>query len=258
MKALKEIWDYRQMISRLVKKDLKTRYKGSVLGFFWTFLNPILQLIVYSVVFSVIMRVVDVDNYAMFLFVALIPWLFCATSITAGAQSILAEGALVQKIYFPRIVLPISTVCSNFMNMVFSFVVVFLALIVSGIGVSTAAFYLPIVMIIEFFFVLGLVFIFSALNVFFRDLEHILGIFTMAWFYMTPVLYPFEQIPEQFRQIAYINPMTSIILAYRDILYYKKVPSFNHLAIILLFSLAFLVVGYLVFQRLQRKFAEEL
>ncbi len=259
MKNLKEIWNYRTMIGSLVKKDLSTRYKGSVLGFLWTFLNPLFQLIIYTVVFSVILPMGrDIPNYAMFLFVALVPWLFCSMSLTAGSQSVIQSAGLVQKIYFPRIVLPISTVSSNFVNLLLSFVVVFVALLVTGWGISPVVWALPVVMVIEFFFVLGLVLIFSALTVYFRDLEHILGIVTMAWMYLTPIIYSIDTVPERIRPWMYINPMTSVILSYRDILYWKQLPDFNTLLITVIYAAAFMVAGYFIFQRLQRKFAEEL
>ena len=130
MQSLKELWDYREMLGSLVKKDLKTRYKGSVLGFLWTFINPLLQLLVYSLLFSVIMRA-GIENYGMFLFVALVPWLFFSTSLMAGASSIMGAQGLIEKIYFPRIIIPISVVCSNFLNMVFSFIIVFAALLIT-------------------------------------------------------------------------------------------------------------------------------
>jgi ABC-type polysaccharide/polyol phosphate export systems, permease component len=257
MKALLEIWEYRQMIIRFVKKDLRTRYKQSVLGFLWTFINPIFQLVIYSVVFGLIMDV-KIENYSIYLFVGLVPWLFCSSSLTAGSQCILAQAGLVTKVYFPRIVIPISTVCSNFMNMLFSFIIVFAALFFFGIGISPALVFLPVIMVIQFFFVLGLVLIFSALTVYFRDLEHILGIFTMAWFYITPIIYSMDQIPDRLKPVAYANPMTSITLSYQDILVNKQFPDFNHLTLTIVFSVVFMFIGYVVFQKLQRRFAEEL
>lgn len=257
MKQLKEIWDYRAMIGSLVKKELSARYKGSVLGFLWTFINPLFQLLIYTLLFSVIMRS-GIENYAMFLFVALVPWLFCSTSLTAGSQCVIQSAGLVQKVYFPRIILPIVSVCSNFLNMLFSFAVVFAALLITGWGVSPVAFALPIIMVIEFFFVLGLVMIFSALSVYFRDLEHILGIVSMAWMYLTPVLYSVDMVPEGLHGFMQYNPMTSVILSYRNILYDKVLPDFNTLGMTILYAVIFMVVGYFVFQRLQRKFAEEL
>ena len=126
MKIIKELYDYREMLSNLVKKDLKVRYKGSVLGFLWTFLNPLLQLIVYTIVFSTIMKV-DIDKFYIYLFIGLIPWLFFATCIQAGSTSILMNKDLIKKIYFPRMVIPISFVTTSFVNMILSFFIIFAA-----------------------------------------------------------------------------------------------------------------------------------
>ena len=138
MSKIKEIYDYREMIFSLVRKDLRGRYKGSVLGFFWTFLNPLLQLIVYSLVFSIIVRV-QVEKYYLFLFVALIPWLFFSSGLTSGAGAIISNKDLVKKIYFPREVLPISHTLTNFINMLLSFTVVFAVLIISGTPINFVA-----------------------------------------------------------------------------------------------------------------------
>lgn len=257
MNQLKEIYDYREMMYNLVKKDLRTRYKGSFLGFLWTFVNPLLQLIIYTIVFSTIMRV-NVEQFYIYLFVALIPWIFFTSAVQGGATSILSGKDLIKKIYFPRLIIPISVVNAAFMNMIFSMVIVFSALIISGIGLSKYIFLLPIIMLLEYLLALGLAFIFSALNVFFRDLEHILGIVIMGWFYLTPIVYTVDMIPEKYLGIFYLNPMTSIIMAYRDILYYKQMPHFDILGQIFLWSVGFVVIGYLIFQNLQKRFVEEL
>jgi len=257
MKIIKELYDYREMLSNLVKKDLKVRYKGSVLGFLWTFLNPLLQLIVYTIVFSTIMKV-NIDKFYIYLFIGLIPWLFFATCIQAGTTSILINKDLVKKIYFPRIILPISTVNSAFMNMLYSMVIVIFTLVVSGIGLSRYILFLPIAMIVQYLLVLGMIFIFSALNVYFRDLEHILNIVVMIWFYLTPVVYTMDMIPKEYRFWFYLNPMTGIINFYRDILYYKQMPSFSSFGGILVYGVLMIILGYFIFDRLQKKFAEEL
>ncbi|GEA30414.1 MULTISPECIES: ABC transporter permease [Clostridium] len=257
MNSLKELYNYREMLFSLVRKDLRTRYKGSVLGFLWTFLNPLLQLCVYTIVFSVILRS-DVPKYYIHLFVALVPWLFFATSIQGSSASIIGSKDLIKKIYFPRIIIPISVVNAAFMNMLFTMIVVFFALIFSGIGFSWYILLLPIIMILEYLLALGLSFIFSALDVYFRDLEHILGIVIMVWMYLTPVLYGIDMIPDNFKPIFKINPMTPIVVAFRDILYYKQMPDFSNMWIILAWSIALIVIGYVVFEKLQKKFAEEL
>jgi ABC-2 type transport system permease protein len=257
LNGLKELYSYREMLSNLVKKDLRTRYKGSVLGFLWTFVNPLLQLIVYTMVFSIIMKV-SINKFYMYLFIALVPWIFFTTSIQGSAASIISNKDLIKKIYFPRIIIPISVVNGAFMNMVFSMVIVFIALIVSGIGLSKYIFVLPIIMIIEYLFTLGLSFVFSALNVYFRDLEHILGIIIMGWFYLTPIVYTTDMVPEKYLGLFNLNPMVPIMEVYRDILYYKQAPNFNGFGSIFIFSIIMIIMGYLIFQKLQKNFVEEL
>ena len=186
MQHLKELYEYREMIFSLVRKDLRGRYKGSVLGFLWTFINPLLQLVVYTIVFSVIMRA-SYEQYYLFLFVALVPWMFFSSSVTDGASSILREKDMVKKIYFPREVLPIATVTSAFVNMILTFIVVFGVVIIAGRGIHIHAMLcLPIVMIVEYILCLGIALIVSSITVYLRDLQYILGIFVMALQYLTP------------------------------------------------------------------------
>lgn len=258
MKYFKEIFEYREMITSLVKRDIKGRYKGSVLGFFWTFLNPLLQLGVYTLVFSTIMRS-GIEDYYLFLFVALIPWMFFSISLSGGASCILSQQEMVKKIYFPREVLPISMVTSQFVNMLLSFIVVFAVLIVSGKGINLLAIcYLPIIMIVEYILALGIAFIFSAITVYFRDLEYIVGILTMAWQFLSPVLYSVDQVPEEIRWLLLVNPMTPIITAYRDILYYRKIPELFTLIHAFILGILVLILGGMLFRSLAKHFVEEL
>ena len=248
MRVLKEIYNYRQMIYSLVNKELKVRYKGSILGFFWTFLNPLLQLTIYTIVFSVILKS-SIKNFHIYLFVGLVPWIFFTTCIQAGSVSIVANKDLVKKIYFPRIVLPIATVNAAFMNMIYTMIVVIITVFFSEVGLSWYILLLPIIMILQYIMVLGITFIFAALNVFFRDLEYILNIVLMAWFYMTPIVYSIDMVPTEYRGIFLINPMSSIIMFYREILFFGN---------IVLYSIIMIFIGYFVFERLQKSFAEEL
>ena len=171
MKLLKELWQYREMMISLVKRDLKSRYKASVLGFFWMFLNPLLQLTVYTIVFSTILKM-GIDKFYLFLFVALVPWLFFSTCLTGGTGVILSQQDMVKKIYFPREVLPLSYTISQFVNMLLSFLVIFVVIILSGTKLNAFALaYLPLVMLIEFVLSLGVTYLVSALNVYYRDFE---------------------------------------------------------------------------------------
>ena len=258
MNIFRELYNYRQMIFSLVKRDLRGRYKGSVFGFLWTFLNPLLQLVVYTFVFSFFLKS-EIENYYLFLFVALIPWLFFSTAITGGSGSVLHQSGMVTKIYFPREVLPISHVTSAFINMLYSFIVVFIVIIIARVPVSPVALlYLPIVMIVEYFLALGITMLVSAITVYFRDLEFILSIFMMAWQYLTPVMYSVDIVPENLMKIFMLNPMTPITIAYRDILYYAKAPDLSTLLLAVGMSAVFMIIGFWAFGKLKKRFAEEM
>lgn len=256
MKQIKELYEYREMIASLVKKDLRGRYKGSVLGFLWTFINPLLQLLVFTLVFSIIMRA-GYEQYYLFLFVALVPWMFFASSVQDGSTSILREKDMVKKIYFPREVLPIATVTSGFVNMLLTFIVIFAVLIISGRGINPVALLcLPIVMIVQYILCLGAALIVASLTVYLRDLQYILGILIMALQYMTPVMYGSDMVPDWAMPIFNMNPLTPVIEIYRDILYYKQIPQLSSLMLALGVGLIAVVLGEFLFTKLQKGFAE--
>lgn len=258
MKTIRELYAYREMIISLVRRDLQGRYKGSALGFLWTFINPLLQLGIYTMVFSVIMKS-GIEDYYMFLFVALIPWIFFSTSLSGGSSCIWAQQDMVKKIYFPREVLPISYVTSQFVNMLLSFLVIVSVLLISGIGLNLKAMlYLPIIMLVEYILALSVAFISSAITVYLRDVEYILGIVTIAWQFLTPVMYPVEQIPEKLLPVFNMNPMTHVIVAYRDILYYKRAPELSTLLHAFILGIILMIIGIITFSKLKKHFAEEL
>ncbi len=241
-----------------MRKDLRGRYKGSVLGFLWTFINPLLQLAVYTVVFSFILKT-NIERYYLYLFVALIPWIFFSSSITVGAASVVAQKDLIKKIYFPRMVIPISYVTSSFVNMLLCFIVIFAVILFSGVGFNfTALLTLPVIMLVEYLLALGMALLASAVTVYFRDLEHILGIVSMVWMYMTPIMYDKSMIPERLLPVYNLNPMTHIISCYRDVLYCRQMPDLTSLVSAAALGLFFLIFGGFVFNKLQRHFAEEL
>lgn len=258
MKTIKEIYAYREMINSLVRRDLKGRYKGSVLGFFWTFLNPLLQLGVYTLVFSVILTN-DIEDYYLYLFVALIPWIFFSVSVSGGSSCIRSQQDLIKKIYFPREVLPIAFVTSQFVNMVLSFLVVGVVVVISGRSLRILPLLsMLIVMLVEYMLALGMALIVSAATVYIRDLEYLLGIITMAWQFMTPIMYSIEMVPEELTPLFMLNPMTPVILAYRDILYYGKVPQLTTLMHAVGFGILLIFLGFFAFGKLKKHFAEEM
>ena len=258
MSKLKEIYEYRLMIYSLVKRDLRGKYKGSVLGFMWTFVNPLLQLLVYNMVFSIIMKA-GVDKFYLYLFVGLIPWLFFSAAITGGSTCIIAQKDLIKKIRFPREIIPISFVTSQFVNMLLSFIVVIIVSVVSGVRPTVGGLLcLPVIMLVEYLMALGIALISSSLTVYFRDLEHILAIIAMAWLYAKPICYPEEMVPAEYLPIYRLNPVTPIVNAYRDVLYWGRTPDLRTLLLAVLIGLVTVVLGILIFGKLQRRFAEEL
>lgn len=256
MQLLKELYIYREMIFSLVRRDLKGRYKGSVLGFLWTFLNPLLQLGVYTLVFSVILKG-GIEDYYLFLFVALVPWIFFQTSVAGGATCIWDQQDLVKKIYFPREVLPLSFVLSQFVNMLLSLIVVFAVLFFSSKKINwEALLYLPLVMMVEFLLALSIAMIVSGLTVYLRDIQYMLNILMMAWQFLTPIMYSEEIVPNEILPIFLANPMTPVIIAYRDILYYQRVPEITTIMHAVIMGMGILFLGVFIFSKLKRRFAE--
>lgn len=254
---IKEIYAYRQMLVNTVKRDLRARYKGSFLGFLWTYINPLLQLIVYSLVFPYILRMQQ-ENYPLFLFVALLPWIFFITSVQSSTTSILAGANLVKKIYFPRLLLPLSVVATNLMNYFYGLIITIIILVFSGVSLTLNILWLPIILIVEVMFILGLSMIFSALYVRFRDLEHIVNVVTFVWFYFTPIVFPITIFPEQMAKYIDLNPLVPIINSIRDVLLYGQPPEWAKLSYSFGVSLVLLVLGYIIFMKCEKTFAEDI
>ena len=253
----KNLYNYRELLKTNIKKEIRGKYKGSWLGVIWTFLNPLLMLLVYSFVFPYILRV-KVENYTMFMMIALIPWNFFTTAITSGVGCIVANDNLLKKVYFPREIIPISVVTSALVNFVITCIIMFVFIIASGLGFSIYALLMPLIIIIQYIFTLGFVFILSAITVFVRDVDHFVNVFLTLAFYGTPIIYTPEMLPDKFQWVIKLNPMAQMINAYRDILYKKQLPDFNSLGIWCAAGLTILIIGYLIFRKLERRFAEEL
>lgn len=257
MKVFKELYQYRELLKTNVKKEIRGKYKGSFLGILWSFVNPLLMVLVYAIVFPFIMRSQE-ENYVIFLITAVIPWNWFTTVVSLGTTTILGNGNIIKKVYFPREILPISIVTSGFINFLISCIIILIFLIGSGIGLSFKLIYLPVIIFIQYIFSLGLIFILSAINVYVRDVEYIVNFLMSMLFYMTPVLYNASLIPQKLKFLFYLNPMTHIINAYRDVFFYQTTPDLSSLSLVLGFSLAFLVIGYIIFKQLEKGFAEEL
>ncbi|MEK3764643.1 ABC transporter permease [Solibacillus sp. FSL K6-4121] len=254
---IKKVYNYRHMLISMVQRELRSRYKGSFLGFLWTFVNPLLQLAVYSLVFPYVLRI-EQENYPMFLFVALLPWIFFTSSVQNATTSVLNSANLVTKIYFPRIILPLSTVCTNLMNYIYSLVIVIPALLFTGVELTLNLLWFPLILFIEFLFAFGLALVFSALHVKFRDVAHIIGIIIFCWFYLTPIVFPLSIFPEEMQQYIALNPMVAIIEGFRDIFLFGQAPDFQALMYSGVVAIIALIIGFIVFKHNEKTFAEDL
>lgn len=254
----REILKFKEMIHSWTRKELRTRYKGSFLGFLWTFVNPLLQVIVYSVVFPFIMRFRQ-ENFAMFLFTALVPWNFFTMAMQGSCGLMISNSSLVTKVYFPREVLPISYALSGLFNMIFSYMVVFPLLFVFRIRLSSSVLWLPVLMLILTVMCTGICMLISAVNVFFRDVEHMMSIIVMALYFLSPVIYNLSDLPDYAQRIMLLcNPMAGLLVLFRAVTFYGTDIDLRILILSACYAIVVLCVGYAVFLRLQRRFAEVL
>lgn len=256
-KVISEIYKYRELLKNNVKKEIRGKYKNSILGVLWTFLNPLLQIAVYATIFSLILSNTP-PNYAIFVCVGLIPWTFFTTSITQAAFTIVGNGNIVKKVYFPREILPLSVVLSGAVNFAISALIIVGFAIFSGIGLSWHLVFLPVILLIQILMQLAIAFVISAVTVYIRDVEHFIQIALMMLFYATPIVYSTDKLPPTFQKLLNLNPMTAIIEGYRSIFYSQTIPNFKYLGVWAVVSLVMLVVGWMIFNKLQKGFAEEL
>ncbi len=259
MRLVKELWKYREMIGSLVRRDIRGRYKGSALGILWMLVDPFAQLTIYTILFSYILRS-SIDKFYLFLFVALVPWIFFSQCLNGGSTIILGNQDMIKKIYFPREIIPISFAISQLVTLLLSFIAVLIVVLGSGIEISIMAWIcLPLVILDEFMLGLGVVLVTSGLNVYYRDVQYILNVISLAWMYLTPILYSLEMITnDTYRKLFYLNPLTIIIENYRDILYYGKVPGAGKIGFCTLLSLVVMIIGFRCFGYMKKGFAEEL
>jgi len=256
MTIFKNLYQYRELLKTNVQKEIRGKYKGSFLGVLWSFLNPLLMVAVYAIVFPYIMRV-QVDNYLIFLIVAIIPWNYFTTVITTGSNCVWINGGIIKKVYFPREILPISVVAAGLINFLISCLIILIFLIFGGIGISWQLLWLPLIAIIQTLLSMGLLFILSAINVYVRDVEYIVSFLLNLLFYATPILYTADMFPTSIRWVLYLNPMTHLINAYRSIFYYQTMPVMSSLLYVGLLALIIAVIGYAIFRKLEKGFAEE-
>ncbi len=257
MSIFKRLYQYRELLKTSIKKDIGGKYKNSFLGVIWSFINPLLQICVYAIVFPLIMRN-NIENYTVFMVCGLIPWTYFASVINRSANVMIENGNIIKKVYFPREILPISLVTSETITFLISTVIIIGFVLITGVGISTLILFYPLLLLAQYIILIGISLIVSCVTVYFRDLQHFIGVFLQLLFYGTPIVYSIDTIPERFRWILNINPMTHIIEGYRDIFYYQQMPNMKSIFVIIAIGILVVLIGYAIFNKLQKRFAEEL
>lgn len=259
MKVFKDLYNYRELLKTSVKKDIGGKYKHSFLGVLWSFINPLLQILVYALIFPLVMKNGgSYKDYTVFMVCGLIPWAYFTTVINRASFIMIENGNILKKVYFPRSILPLSLVTSETINFLVSCIIILVFIVIKGFGISKFILFFPLVLLIQYVLLLGIALIFSAVTVYMRDIQHFIGVVLQLLFYATPIVYSIDTIPEGFRWILKWNPMTYIIEGYRAIFYNQTMPDLKSLGILGVISIVILIVGYLLFNKLQKRFAEEL
>jgi ABC-type polysaccharide/polyol phosphate export permease len=253
---------HRSLIQSLVARELKARYRGSVLGFFWSFINPLLLLLVYWFVFSVVLpgiRPIDIEPYALFMFCGLLPWTWFSSSVLEASNVLIAGGNLIKKVLFPAEVLPVVTVLANMIHFLLGLPIIAAALVYFAVPVRPLELlWLPVVVLVQLFFTLGLALIVASLTVHFRDLRDILGNLMTFCLIAKPIIYQKSLSPPSGKVLLDLNPFTHLVISYQEILFYDG--PFGHWKWLLALggvSIVLFLLGYFLFDRLRDSFAEE-
>ncbi|MBI2862522.1 MAG: ABC transporter permease [Chloroflexi bacterium] len=254
-----ELVQYRELLKNLVLRDLKVRYRNSALGFLWSLGHPLLMMLVFTLVFTIMMPNNQIRYFPLFILIGLLPWNFCSASVTGGVRSLVSHEALIKKAYFPRALIPMGTVLANTVHFLLALIVLFAMVAFYRIGVKPLVLWLPLVILLQLCFLVGLALFLSSLNVLLRDTEVIVEVLVLAWFFLTPVFYDIYQLFPQWGRLMYVlNPMASFISTYRLILMYGAPPDPFFVSRTAVTALATLAFGYWFFRRLEPRLAEEL
>jgi lipopolysaccharide transport system permease protein len=249
--------DYRELLLNLAARDLKIRYKQSVLGVAWAVLQPFALMVVFSVIFSLVVKVKTPGiPYPVFSYVALVPWTYFANALTFGVASLVGNANLVGKIYFPREVLPLASLVACFVDFLVAASIFAGMLLYFHIGLTLQILWLPVLIALQIAFMFGIMLFLSAANVFYRDVRLLLPFLLQLWMYVTPVIYPLSEVPARLRFLLWLNPMTGVIDGYRLVIVQGQPPDFRLLALTGVISLAVLLLGYRFFKGVEMQLAD--
>ena len=257
MRDFINLLSYKDLLRNLVSRDFKTRYKRSYLGIFWSLLNPLLIIIVYTLAFDYIMKI-RVKNFPMFFMCGFLPWSYLSASLTTSMTSFSDSGYLIKAVYFPREILPLSIVLSCLLHFLITFIFVFPILMIYGYFPQWVTLSLLLIILLQSIFIFGLCLFLSSIHVFFRDIRYILDVILTIWFWLTPIVYPISLISEQFLFFYKLNPMTLFVTAYREVLLNNELPIPQYWIAILIATLGSLILGYLSYLKVKKRLAEEI
>ena len=246
-------WRYHELIWALALKELKIRYKRSVLGFLWALLNPALLMLVLTLVFSKIMRF-PIAHYPIFLLSVLLPWTFFSQSLSYAVDSIVGNGDLIKKVRVAKLVFPMAAVVSNLINLGLSLIPLALLVLAMRHPFYWTWLYLPVPLLALTLFTMGMTFLFAAANVYYRDIAHVLQVVLSAWFYLTPIIYPLDFLPAKYRWILKLNPMIYVINGFRLSVYYGMLPKAPSIAASFVCGFLSLFIGFAIFRKYQDNF----
>jgi lipopolysaccharide transport system permease protein len=247
----------RDLLRELVLRDMKLRYKGSVLGLAWSLLNPLAQLLVFGLVFSTILPL-NIPNYTAFLFTGLLVWSWFQSSLFAATTVIVDGRSLIKRPGFPVALLPVVTVTANLVHFALALPVLLLFLLLTGIALQATVLLLPLLIAIQFLLTLSFAYFLAAIHVTFRDTQHLVGVVLLLFFYLTPIFYDGSAVPAAFQPVYRLNPLLHLLEAYRAILIEGRLPDFGMLAVVTAVSAVLLLLGFRVFRRASYTFVEEL
>ena len=245
---LRQMYQYRDLIANLVARDLKVRYRRSMLGLLWTMLQPLLYMLVLTLVFSSIFRF-NVRNYPVYALSGILFWNFFSQSIVCSMNSLKGNAVLMQKLPIPHLVFPVATVISGLVNLILALVPLFAILIVTGQPLRPSLFFLPVAILLAALFTLGAGMLLSPLAVFFSDTVELVGVMLTLMMYMTPIFYPMSIVPKKMEWVIRYSPIRSILEVFRDPIYYGKIPPLSHLAVATSVTVVIVALGYWVFRR---------
>jgi lipopolysaccharide transport system permease protein len=254
---LSELWEYRELLYFLVWRDVKVRYKQTVLGAAWAIIQPFMSMVVFSLFFGKLAKMPsDGIPYPLFAFAALVPWSFFANGLSQSSNSLVGSAHLITKVYFPRLVVPISSVISGIVDFVLAFVVLLGMMLYFRIFPTINVVWLPFLLLLAFVTALGVGMWFSALNVEFRDVRYVIPFLTQFWMFATPIVYPSSLLSEPWRTIYGLNPMVGVVEGFRWALLGTQTAPGPIVIVSSLASLVILIGGAFYFRRMEKTFAD--